>query len=304
MILALEPLKFEWTIMEWFYKIGSPFLNFINWFISDIGSMVIPLLVIAVIYWSVDKKKGEELAFATFLGITVNNIFKTLFLAKRPFQYEGKEYLKKIDTDSATGTSFPSGHSQNAGTFYTSFLLNFKKYYVIIICILMMIIVPISRLYLGVHFPRDVVVGLALGIIVAFLSYFLYSKFYKNRLSINIVILCITMPFLFVKNADVDFFKGFGLLAGFIIGTSLEKEEENYSFSFKIKLLRVLIGLLIVGATYILLSLINHASFIQGNNILSRISYTLTYGVIGLTIIHLVPLILRKIFERKEEKHE
>ena len=228
---------------------------------------------------------------------------KTLFHARRPFQYEGREHLKKIEDDSATGTSFPSGHSQISGTVYTSFALNCRKYYVIIICVLMMILVPLSRLYLGVHFPRDVVVGTILGILVAVGGYYLYNKFYDKKLIVNLVLVALGIPFIFLKNSDKDFFKGYGLFIGFVIGSSLEKEEV-YNFSLKEKILRFLFGAIIVLPCFILLNLFNHLDFVQSNQAVLRITYITSYGIIGLLVIYVVPLLLRLIHKKIGGKNE
>ena len=157
-----------------------------------------------------------------------NGIFKSLFLAKRPFEFEGKEYLRQLpNSDGATGTSFPSGHSQNAGSLYSSFIINKTKRVFKIISIILIIIVPISRLYLGVHFFGDVIIGLIIGIVFAILFNFVYDRLNNSNLLhlVSILIILTTIPFLIINwnNPDcADLFKSFGLgiavfLANFIV---------------------------------------------------------------------------------------
>ena len=119
----------EWKILEFFNNMSSSITNFIFFLISEFGTGEIVFGLIVFIYYVLDKNLAKKLSFILGTSFLINGMLKSLFLAKRPFQFEGKEYLKTFEgsSDGATGTSFPSGHSQNSGTLYTLLFLNLKK---------------------------------------------------------------------------------------------------------------------------------------------------------------------------------
>lgn len=254
--------EFEMKIMEWFYQIGSKFLDIVFYLFSQLGGSLVLIALIGIIYWCIDKEKGERIGFAVLTSICINGIIKTLVSFKRPFQYEGKEHLQKLQnsklSDSATGSSFPSGHSQNTGALYTSIGIHFHKKWIWIIVAMLFVLVPISRLYLGVHFPSDVIIGLLIGIVIAVSFYYLLKYAKVNKLYIYLITLIALFPFVFLKNLEQDFARGYGLLLGFVSGVIVENKFIRFKNDVSIlkKILRVLIGILIVGVTYVLIKLI------------------------------------------------
>lgn len=289
--------QFEMEIMEWFYRIGSPFLDLLFTLFTQLGGSIVIVGLIGITYWCINKEKGENIAYSVITAMCFNGLLKSTFSRKRPFQEDGKSYLdKKGKQSSASGSSFPSGHSQQAGGLYTSLIINFKKKWVLILCILAMIIVPISRLYLGVHWPSDVIIGLILGIGISILCNFLINKFKEKKHLVYLITLAIFTPFMFLPNVEHDFARAYGLLAGVIGGLIVENKYINFSNDVPIikKLLRVLIGALIVGVAYLFVGLIPEAptDFYLINTLITVVCY----GVIGFLTIGVVPLLFKNKF--------
>ena len=126
-----------------------------------------------------------------------------------------------------------------------------------IIATIMIILIGFSRLYLGVHYPKDVIVGGVLGVLTSLVCYKLYNKF-QNKMLLYIITFAIFIPALTFAHS-ADFIKGMGTYLGFIIGIYIEKKYVNFSVeaSTANKIIRVLLGVLIllvlqVGLKYVL----------------------------------------------------
>lgn len=281
-------LKIDLAILDFFDAISCKFLDYFFYFISEGGGTIAVIVIFGVTYWCIDKKIGEKLGFTMLLSICLNNTLKNLFNRKRPFELEGKEHLRKLDkytylSDHATGSSFPSGHSQNACTSFPSLAVYFKRKFLTIICIILPVLILISRVYLGVHYPSDVIVGGMVGLIITFLMYFLLGKFWKFKYIIYLVPVLVFMPLLFYFK-EYDFFRGYGLLLGFVFGIFLENNYINFTndISKKRKLLRFLVGMVAVGFVFIIINLI--PKNISGNNLFGLFAYFLI-SFIGIGII-------------------
>jgi membrane-associated phospholipid phosphatase len=129
--------------------------------ISDLGNTPLYLAIIAIVYWAYDKRMAVRLAFVLLLTVLVNRILKLGFMSPRP----GEAY-PDLPRVSETGYGFPSGHVQNATTFWGAIWRESGMKAVGALGIAWVILVSLSRLYLGVHYLGDVLGGVIFGIVV------------------------------------------------------------------------------------------------------------------------------------------
>ena len=99
-------------ITEFLSNISNPLLAAIFEWITILAEKYFIVAIACLIYWCIDKKKGERLVFLICGGLGINSIFKNIFRVSRPFDVSDK--VKVIRGHTATGYSFPSGHTQNA----------------------------------------------------------------------------------------------------------------------------------------------------------------------------------------------
>ena len=137
------------------------------------GEQIITWLVLAFIYWCVDKHAGQLMALNVSLACTWNQFIKWKCRIDRPWVRDERIMPVQSALAGAGGYSFPSGHTQRAAAVWGTLgaaLWEKKERAVSAICWIILAVVAFSRNYLGVHTPQDVLAALSLGIVIIFLS--------------------------------------------------------------------------------------------------------------------------------------
>lgn len=280
-------MNIQVEILKYIQTFKSPILNMIFLIITISTETPVIFIVASVLYWCVNKKYGQRLIFALTGNIALNTGVKEFFKAPRPIGVKGIESMR---TSTATGYSFPSGHTQIGTTFWVSIMSIAKNRYVYIAGTIIFLGIGISRLYLGVHWPIDVLFGWIFGIAFTLICNYILSKVEENKKYryFNFVLIPMVL-WIFVVNS-VEYIKMVGLISGFIIGYIIEKEyiKFNVDVSMKSKIYRYLFGIISLGSVYIVLKLIMPANYIGGY---LRYALLMIYAVAG------APLIFEKFWK-------
>ncbi len=170
-------------LIQWLEAYRSPALTRFLMVVSDLGSTVGYLLMLPIIWWGFSWKVGARIFVALVLSVYINSLVKDVVAQPRPFVY----------TDEVTNLrtpgeySFPSGHAQQAALFWGLLALHFRKRWFTGVAAALILLIGFSRVYLGVHFPSDVVAGWALGAAIAWT----YARWFRpvvdwgNRLELS-----------------------------------------------------------------------------------------------------------------------
>jgi membrane-associated phospholipid phosphatase len=128
-------------------------------FFSFLGTEDFFMMVLPALYWCVDSNLGIRVAVILMLSGSLNDVFKMALHGPRPYWYSTKVHAL------ATETSFgvPSGHAQNSTAVWGILAAGLRKWWAWLVAILLILLIGLSRLYLGVHFPHDVLLGLLIG---------------------------------------------------------------------------------------------------------------------------------------------
>ena len=165
--------QFGLDATEWLQSTLPQLESFFQ-FISTLGLEEFYLALMPLIYWSVHKEAGRALAYVFLLGNVLNTMLKHAFRQPRPFWLDPT--LEKF-TDSGYG--IPSGHAQFTTTIYLFFAFWVRRRWMWLLAIVLIILMPLSRVYLGSHFVHDVVAGFLLGLLVL-AGYLIWERRYMT----------------------------------------------------------------------------------------------------------------------------
>ena len=211
--------------------IRTPFLDSLFSLITHLGEETIFIVVGLLFYWCINKKQGYYLFFVGLFGTVVNQFLKLWFRIPRPWVKDPQFTIVESARAEATGYSFPSGHTQSSVGLFGGIAATRKETIVKIVMLVLCVLVPFSRLYLGVHTPLDVGVSILVAVVLIFAFKFLTDwamKCKKNMRILMYSILALCLGFvLFVEfynfPSDIDMYNyEHGLSNGYkMLGTFL-----------------------------------------------------------------------------------
>lgn len=159
---------------------SNPYFDLIMPHLSDAGGLTFYAIVLAILlilcwknvfglgkYWGLVKLCSASL----ILTVIITACAKLFFSQPRPFLV--LDHVRVL-TSSVDPNSFPSGHSATTLSTMTVLFLNAKKYFtrynlVKCLCVIYCILIPFSRIYIGMHYPFDVLVGGVIGMVCGIL---------------------------------------------------------------------------------------------------------------------------------------
>ena len=148
--------------------IRNPVLDALMQGITLLGDETVFLVIALLVFWCVGKKWGYYLMSIGFLGTIFNQFLKLAFRIPRPWVQDPGFTIVEGARSGADGYSFPSGHTQSSvGTF--GGIAHFTRYnWMRVVCWALIVLIPFSRMYLGVHTPLDVAVSFVIATALVF----------------------------------------------------------------------------------------------------------------------------------------
>ena len=173
--------------MEFLYvleKLRVPGLNAFMLTITRLGEETAFLVLALIFFWCVDKKRGYLLMSVGFLGTMANQFMKLWFRIPRPWVLDPDFTILEAAREAATGYSFPSGHTTSAVATFGSIAVTAKNKATVWVCWTLAVLVGLSRMYIGVHTPADVLVGAMTSLILILIL----RKVPENDLGMKILV--------------------------------------------------------------------------------------------------------------------
>ena len=207
-------------------------------FFSFLGSENFFLVFLPLVYWSIDATLGVRIWFIFLAGASLNQYFKLPLHGSRPYWVSTN--VRALASE--TGFGIPSGHAEIGAGFWGIIAAYYRKTWAWIAAVLLVFFIGMSRLYLGVHFPQDVLVGWVLG----FLTLWAFVKFWEpvearvkkmsfwNQIglafAVSLAMILLGVLFLFLS-------RNFVLPAEWIADAAQNGAEAPNPFSFSMELL-------------------------------------------------------------------
>jgi membrane-associated phospholipid phosphatase len=277
---------FVWG-MEWILTLqamGSPLLDSFFEAVTFTGEEMFYLLLVPVLFWGIDHLTAARVGFAFLISAYVNPILKDLIPQPRPY-----EVNQEASDLSVPGSGMPSGHAQSSVFVWGTLAWQVGRKWFWGLAIVLMFLVGFSRVYLGVHFPHQVIAGWLVGAILLVLfilidprfEYWMSSLSFGRQLIIAIIV-PVVMAAVYPHNDTVS---SAAVMCGFGSGFISMRRFCPFSASgfWWQRVLRSIIGLAGLLALYIGLGLIAPEKETV-NEVLYYLSRFLRYGVMGLWI--------------------
>lgn len=145
--------------------IRTPWLDAVVAGLTHLGGETVFLVAALAVFWCVDKRQGYYLLSVGFMSTLVNQFLKITCRIPRPWVRDPGFTIVEAARAEATGYSFPSGHSTSSVSTFGVIATEGKRLWLRLTALALCFLIPLTRLYLGVHTPADVLVGSAISLI-------------------------------------------------------------------------------------------------------------------------------------------
>lgn len=260
---------------------AAPWVTDVIAALSDGLTSLLPVILCAMIYWCINKSAGAKMLMIYNCGNVVNELTKDIACVYRPWIKDSRIQVASQAAETATGYSFPSGHTTAATSFFCGAAqwLQEKHHWVWIPGILLPLFVGFTRLWLCAHTPQDVLVAFLLTLAVVFLAGALMDWIEKKPgrdllvTIIGTVIGVAVLVFVSVKSYPMDYdaegnllvnyadmlpdaFQKVGGFLGFLYGWMLDRRFVHYSVEGTVlqRIIRFVLGIAVTLGAYLLVS--------------------------------------------------
>jgi membrane-associated phospholipid phosphatase len=272
------------TGLEWIIALQAVHGPVIDSFfrgITFMGEEMFFLLFIPFLFWSVDTAIGARVGIAFLLSAYLNPVLKDIFQEPRPFNLNSS-----IKLSDAEGGGMPSGHAQTSVMVWGTLAWQVGKKWVWGIAISLMLLIGFSRVFLGVHFPHQVVAGWMVGIVIL-MAYILLDPRIEPwltglRLHEQLAVaffVPVLLALVFLSDSTVA---AMAVMTGFGCGLALAHHYVPFSAAghWWQRLLRYVIGAAVMLGIYVGLS----ALFPETDGGVYYLLRFIRYGLVGLWI--------------------
>lgn len=283
------------------FGFSGGFAKFLDFFGAETGI----LMLVLIVTFCYKKEVGQKLALMVSSLNMWLPMIKSVVLRPRPYM-EYPDRVKPLALQdkgaaamdvAAQGYSFPSMHSASVPALYFSLAKEAKKKWLWLLAMVLTILVGVSRVVAGMHYPTDVLAGWILGFAVMGI-FTLLDRYVKKEQLYHLILLVSVLPgILYVRTTD--YYTSLGCLIGAIAAIPFERKFVNFQGTRRIPamLLRVLGAVIIYFVLNTLLKLPFDKQFLAGTSLAAFLIRTVRYAIIMFLLMGVYPMVFPR-FEK------
>ena len=289
--------------LVWLQSFQSDGLTTVMRFFSFLGTEYFYMLLLPFLYWTISKRWGAMVAFSLIFASYLSSFIKWVFNLPRP----PSPPVEKLWTE--TSPSFISGHATTAMAVWGTLAVLVHRIWFWILAVLLIFFIGFSRLYLGVHYPADVIGGWVTGLIVAWGVLALAPRLESTvlgwstgKMLIAALALSLIMVLIHPRWQEENLWPApnavqlGGLLFGMLAGLVWDVKSLHFHVSgpWSKRVLRLLVGLAVLVVFYVGPKLLLDQLSITSFTVEQSLRF-LRYALVGFTVSGLMPWLFAKV---------
>lgn len=303
---------FQWEVdlIEWIQNSMGTVGEAAAKLFSFIGGETMSLLLLIIMLFCYKKAAGKRVALTVLTASMWFPMIKNIVLRVRPYMaHEGRiRVLQVVEPDAdpmdiiQQGFSFPSGHGATAVSMFGSIGRELRKRWMWTLAIVMPMMIGLSRIAVGVHYPTDVLAGWTVGLAAIGFNILLEKKVAREWLR-YVIMLVLTVPGIFWCHSR-DYFTALGLLIAAAVAFPYEAKHVRFQDTRNIRamILRAIGSFAIYFALNTLLKLPFSKEWLDSGELAANLVRTARYAIILFVVLAVYPRVF-PLFERIGRTH-